>query len=177
LLQARCKAEKRKGNWSGRLDSNQRSSAPKADAIPGFATPRFSIHITAFYAGRPDQPPLKLRRSAVALAKAEGLRYACRSQSKGLRYRRQQRRRGLKNCATDAANAGRQTLDWFDFVRSASPVRPETCCRSERGERRVAPVRRETASQGRVQARSRNWPAPCTFPGDAVSRAVEQFAE
>src|SRR3954465_9565649 len=26
--------------WSGRLDSNQRSSAPKADAIPGFATPR-----------------------------------------------------------------------------------------------------------------------------------------
>src|SRR5439155_10091778 len=33
---------------------------------------------------------------------------------------------------------------------------------SERGERRVAHVRRETASQGRVQARSRTWPALCT---------------
>ena len=27
-------------NWSGRLDSNQRPSAPKADALPGCATPR-----------------------------------------------------------------------------------------------------------------------------------------
>ncbi len=28
------------GYWSGRLDSNQRPSAPKADALPGCATPR-----------------------------------------------------------------------------------------------------------------------------------------
>ena len=27
-------------NWSGRLDSNQRPSAPKADALPGCATSR-----------------------------------------------------------------------------------------------------------------------------------------
>ena len=27
-------------DWSGRLDSNQRPSAPKADALPGCATPR-----------------------------------------------------------------------------------------------------------------------------------------
>ena len=30
--------------WSGRLDSNQRSPAPKAGAIPGFATPRSGFH-------------------------------------------------------------------------------------------------------------------------------------
>ena len=28
--------------WSGRRDSNPRPSAPKADALPGYATPRFS---------------------------------------------------------------------------------------------------------------------------------------
>src|SRR5215217_6508278 len=37
---------------SGRLDSNQRSSAPKADAIPGFATPRDFDHTSA-----PDTDP------------------------------------------------------------------------------------------------------------------------
>jgi hypothetical protein len=31
-----------RGKWSGRLDSNQRPSAPKADALPGCATPRLS---------------------------------------------------------------------------------------------------------------------------------------
>jgi hypothetical protein len=31
--------------------------------------------------------------------------------------------------------------------------------------------------KGRVQARSRTWPALCTFPANAVSRAVERFAE
>src|ERR1700750_2882574 len=39
MLTARTVATVGRG-WSGRLDSNQRSSAPKADAIPGFATPR-----------------------------------------------------------------------------------------------------------------------------------------
>ena len=29
-------------NWSGRLDSNQRLSAPKADTLPGWATPRIA---------------------------------------------------------------------------------------------------------------------------------------
>ena len=29
--------------WSGQLDSNQRPSAPKADALPGCAIPRLSI--------------------------------------------------------------------------------------------------------------------------------------
>ncbi len=32
--------------WSGRRDSNPRPSAPKADALPGCATPRHSIRIT-----------------------------------------------------------------------------------------------------------------------------------
>ena len=32
-------------NWSGRLDSNQRPSAPKADALPGCATPRRSVKL------------------------------------------------------------------------------------------------------------------------------------
>jgi hypothetical protein len=38
------------GKWSGRLDSNQRPSAPKADALPGCATPRRldSSNFTAF---------------------------------------------------------------------------------------------------------------------------------
>ena len=31
--------------WSGRLDSNQRPSAPKADALPNCATPRCNSHI------------------------------------------------------------------------------------------------------------------------------------
>jgi len=44
-------------------------------------------------------------------------------------------------------------------------------------ERRDASVRRETASEGRVQASSRSWPTLYTFPGDVVSRAVEPFAE
>ena len=61
---------------------------------------------------------------------------------------------------------------------------------SERGERRVVDDRRETARapqrgcragdpawEGRVQARSRTWPALYAPPGHAVSRAVEQFAE
>ena len=32
--------------WSGRWDSNSRPSAPKADALPGCATPRRSAHST-----------------------------------------------------------------------------------------------------------------------------------
>src|ERR1019366_6272089 len=33
-------------NWSGRRDSNSRPSAPKADALPGCATPRlFSLYL------------------------------------------------------------------------------------------------------------------------------------
>ena len=31
--------------WSGRYDSNIRPSAPKADALPGCATPRRKINI------------------------------------------------------------------------------------------------------------------------------------
>src|SRR6266571_1453733 len=44
-------------------------------------------------------------------------------------------------------------------------------------ERRDAGDRRETALQGRVQARSPTSPALYTFPENAVSRAVEPFAE
>ena len=40
-------------------------------------------------------------------------------------------------------------------------------------ERRVSSDRRETASEGRVQARSRTWPVLYTTPGDAVSRDVD----
>jgi hypothetical protein len=39
-------------NWSGREDSNLRLSAPKADALPGCATPR-GIHIVYPLFGRP----------------------------------------------------------------------------------------------------------------------------
>jgi hypothetical protein len=39
-------------NWSGREDSNLRLSAPKADALPGCATPR-GIHIVYPLIGRP----------------------------------------------------------------------------------------------------------------------------
>ena len=50
-------------------------------------------------------------------------------------------------------------------------LRQRTC------ERRAARDRRENASEGRVQARSRTWPALYTLPGEAFSRAVERFAE
>src|ERR1017187_4110738 len=33
--------------WSGRRDSNPRPSAPKADALPGCATPRLSVSIVS----------------------------------------------------------------------------------------------------------------------------------
>ena len=54
---------------------------------------------------------------------------------------------------------------------------PETCCGSEPCERRDSRDRGENASEGRVQARSRTWPALCPIPGEAFSRAVERFAE
>jgi hypothetical protein len=44
-------------------------------------------------------------------------------------------------------------------------------------ERRDAGVRRETASEGRVRRRSRTCGMLYTPPGEAVSRAVERFAE
>jgi hypothetical protein len=40
-------------NWSGRRDSNSRPSAPKADALPGCATPR----LLSFYRTRLHWPP------------------------------------------------------------------------------------------------------------------------
>ena len=42
--------------WSGRRDSNPRPSAPKADALPGYATPRFSDCIAIGTSGVPTEP-------------------------------------------------------------------------------------------------------------------------
>ena len=39
--------ERRIGEWSGRRDSNPRPSAPKADALPGCATPRHALSIVS----------------------------------------------------------------------------------------------------------------------------------
>ena len=41
-LQVRCGSRELQSGWSGRQDSNLRPSAPKADALPGCATPRRS---------------------------------------------------------------------------------------------------------------------------------------
>ncbi len=55
-------------DWSGRWDSNSRPSAPKADALPGCATPR-TIHIlTCFIRWRYYLPPRKRSMTSRALS-------------------------------------------------------------------------------------------------------------
>jgi len=40
------------GQWSGRRDSNPRPSAPKADALPGCATPRLLLIVPERESGK-----------------------------------------------------------------------------------------------------------------------------
>jgi hypothetical protein len=51
--------------WSGRRDSNPRPSAPKADALPGCATPRHSSIVTriGFPLGSEQHPCCKVERT------------------------------------------------------------------------------------------------------------------
>ena len=51
-------------NWSGRRDSNSRPSAPKADALPGCATPRKAQHYTAKPCSRSNAKCPTLRKPA-----------------------------------------------------------------------------------------------------------------